>query len=177
MASEADVLSVSRLRLLVITRPASVADFASILRINRESSPHVATLDAAELQRLIGLASVSTVSVGASGVVAYLLAMAHHASYDGEEFQRFRSQLTTSFLYVDQVAVCAEAQGQGIASTLYMHVEQWARSHGIAHLCCEVNLEPANSASLDFHHKMGFRELERLDTLDGRRVALLTKEV
>ncbi len=47
----------------------------------------------------------------------------------------------------------------------------------ISRLTCEVNLEPPNPASLEFHRRIGFSEVGRLNTRDGRTVALLSRNV
>jgi predicted GNAT superfamily acetyltransferase len=43
---------------------------------------------------------------------------------------------------------------------------------GMATICCEVNVSPANPASLAFHLRMGFAIMGEMATQDGRRVAL-----
>jgi predicted GNAT superfamily acetyltransferase len=56
-------------------------------------------------------------------------------------------------------------------------LEKWARNSAITYLCCEVNLSPANPASLAFHLNQGFNQTSTLDAPDGRMVALMTKRL
>jgi hypothetical protein len=56
-------------------------------------------------------------------------------------------------------------------------VEQFACARGLTHLVCEVNLDPPNPVSLNFHTKLGFVEVGVLVTQDGRTVSLRQKEL
>jgi predicted GNAT superfamily acetyltransferase len=38
-------------------------------------------------------------------------------------------------------------------------LEAWARNRGLTSIVCEVNLQPRNQSSIDFHHACGFREV------------------
>lgn len=152
-------------------------DDTFVLQINSESQPNVARLDPPELNRLQSLSPHHLVAeCTQTGVVAYLLAFADDARYDGEEFLKLRS-ITAPFLYIDQVAVIHQSQRKGIGAALYRCVEQIAEQSGIESLCCEINICPPNPDSIAFHRKLGFRAVETLDTLDGRQVELYTKVV
>jgi predicted GNAT superfamily acetyltransferase len=159
----------------LIVRPAHAEDFDAILRINSQSAPHVAKLDAQDLQRLVKLASVAWVAQSPTGIAGYLLGMASYDDYDGEEFGCFVSRLDQTFLHVDQVAVGSNARRANIASQLYEHLVQWSLKRNICVLCCGVNLVPPNPVSMEFHQQRGFEKLDELRTSDGQLVALLCK--
>ena len=158
-------------------RPVRVDDYVEILRINSEASPHVAQLDGCELDRLVALARVAWVADGPTGVCGYLLAMSNTDDYDGEEFCRFRQRLTEPFMYVDQIAIDCEARRTSVASQMYERLMRWSHEHSRFVLCCEVNVQPPNSASMKFHERLGFESLGEMRTCDGRLVALLCKHV
>jgi predicted GNAT superfamily acetyltransferase len=158
--------------------PEREPDRAALLRINASNRPAVAPLDRAELSRLIALGALGAVAVDTQGAIAgYLLAFAHSSGYDGEEFRHFRALLGESFLYVDQVAVDPNHRGRGAGRALYVAASQWARTRGLAQLCCEVNIDPPNRVSLEWHERLGFAAVGNGDTLDGRRVAYLVRDV
>ena len=157
-------------------RRARPEDFHEILKINAESSPHVARLEPEDLRRLAALASVAWVAMDSVRVVGYVLAFLSSDVYEGEEFQAFRGRSERPFLYIDQVAVCAKARGANIASQMYAWLQQRSRELGIFTLCCGVNLRPANPVSMRFHRKLGFEIVSELDTQDGLLVALLHKQ-
>jgi uncharacterized protein len=162
---------------IVTVRPLASADSSAILRINASHWPAVASLDHAELDRLLALSDAHRVAVAGDAVVGYMLVFARHSAYDGEEFQHFRAQLPDPFLYVDQVAVEPAHRRMGIGRRLYQALLELAGQQPIAWLCCEVNLRPPNPASLDFHRRLGFTVMGNGDTLDGRRVAFLARKL
>jgi predicted GNAT superfamily acetyltransferase len=133
-------------------------------------------LSAASIERLLIDASVAWVAVAGTEVAGYLIGYVGSAIDVGEEFDRFRQRLP-SFVYVDQLAMAAAYRGQGIGSMLYAELEVWSRRRHYTCLTCEVNLKPPNPHSLAFHQRHGFAEVGRMDTVDGRRVALLQKQI
>jgi uncharacterized protein len=161
----------------VLLRKTRAENFAGILTINRESAPHVARLELEELQRLVALADVAWVASRGTDVVGYLLAMSSASPYDGEEFKFFLAKLDEPFLYVDQIAIATHARRSSIASRMYRVLTRWSRQRNIARLCCEVNIQPPNAASLQFHEEAGFVRFGELETVDGRHVALLCKDM
>ena len=163
---------------IVTIRALAEADRAAVLSINAGARPAVAPLDAAELDRLRGLSRHHLVAATEAGaVVGYLLAFDDRCAYDGEEFQFFLAQLRRPFFYADQIAVASARQGSGLGRQLYQALVAHARAQSVATLCCEVNTLPPNPASLDFHRRLGFTVLGNGDTLDGRRVAFLVRNL
>jgi predicted GNAT superfamily acetyltransferase len=113
----------------------------------------------------------------AGAISGYALAFPSDAPYDGEEFGTLRKRLSDPFIYIDQVAVAPNMRRNGIASSLYLALEREAESQAVSVLCCEVNLEPPNPTSLAFHLARGFQQLGELATEDGRRVALMSRQL
>ncbi len=157
-------------------RPLLLRDFDRVLAINHDSQPHVARLDSGELARLQTLSAAHCVlEEEAHGIVGYALVFAHHDDYDGEEFLHLRHRLSRPFLYIDQVALAEPARRRGHGRALYAELARQALQRGLHSLCCEVNTQPANPASLAFHQRLGFVRLGSLCTADGREVALLQR--
>lgn len=157
-------------------RALTSSDCEAVLRINSESLPGVARLDRAEFERLMAIPNVHLAIDSSEGrLVGYILAFRSDASYDGEEFLSFAKLGPDPFICIDQVAVDAGKRRERLASTLYSALEQRARKAMTAYLCCEINLNPPNPASLAFHLNKGFNQTGSLKTADGRTVALMTK--
>jgi predicted GNAT superfamily acetyltransferase len=152
------------------------ADLEEVHRINAESSPGVSLLSMRDLERLTAGATLAWVAVAGQDIAAYLIGFAGEAIYDGEEFAWFKER-RRDFVYVDQIATAASFRGQGIGRSLYSEVEGWAVRGSCRVMTCEVNLEPPNLRSLAFHRRCGFIEVGSMRTADGRRVALLQKDV
>lgn len=159
-------------------RSLAVSDCKAILRINAASLPGVAALDEAEFTRLLAMPNHHLAVENERRVVmGYALAFNGRDPYDGEEFQAFRRKSLKSFIYIDQVATQVEWRKMGVGSAVYDALENTARLTGAATLCCEVNIEPPNPDSMVFHRNRGFNGSEILHTTDGRKVALLFKDV
>jgi predicted GNAT superfamily acetyltransferase len=159
----------------VAVRSFDAADGAGVLGINAQHAPHVATLDAVELERLRDLGASVLVAAESRELVGYLIAFGSAAPYDGEEFLRLRKILQGDFVYVDQLAVAAACRGRGIGRLLYEAIAVAAPAGEAEWLCCEVNEHPPNPGSLSFHQRLGFARIGGLETRDGRRVALLAR--
>jgi predicted GNAT superfamily acetyltransferase len=82
-----------------------------------------------------------------------------------------------AFVYIDRIVVAARTQRAGLGRLLYERLftdaaAQWPD----ATICCEVNLRPANEASLRFHEGLGFVRVGEQSTESGaKRVALLER--
>jgi uncharacterized protein len=157
-------------------RRARPVDRDRILAINAQGAPGVSVLNPGEIERLFRLSIWFRVAERSSALAAYLIALRSGSDYDGEEYLWFMKRLP-EFLYVDQVAVATDARGGGVGSALYDDLESFAAGQGIHHLTLEVNLRPENLPSLSFHDRRGFREIDRLETIDGRLVSLRMKEI
>ncbi len=162
------------MRAPIAIRQAEAADRPAILALNHAADPRVFQLTRATLDDLLDRATLAWVATADQRVAGYLIALDSSAEYDGEEFNWFRGR-GPGFVYVDQVVVDSDDRGRGIGTALYADLEAWARRRHWTTLACEVHLAPPNPESYAFHRRRGFVELDRLDTSDGRRVALLHK--
>jgi uncharacterized protein len=164
------------MRSKVSIRAIRVEDFSAIYWINSQSLPGVALFAPGELDHAAASAVVAWVAVVDEAISGYLIGYAPDASYDGEEFAWFRSNWS-DFLYVDQIAVASPSQRRGIGAALYDALEALAGRERLTSLACEVNVLPPNLGSMRFHLRRGFVEVDRLQTSDGRSVALLRKHL
>ncbi|MBK6658508.1 MAG: GNAT family N-acetyltransferase [Proteobacteria bacterium] len=149
-----------------------------MLAINAKGIPGVAPLDEVELERLMLLPNAH-LAIGPvdDELLGYALAFPDHARYDGEEFQVLLAQCPRPFLYIDQVAIAPNMRRKGIARVLYSALEDEARERTMSGLCCEINLHPPNPVSVSFHRSLGFEQVGKLETSDGRTVALMQKSI
>jgi uncharacterized protein len=161
-------------------RSLETSDHEAALRLDAAGVAGVAPLDLEEFHRLCGIPNLHLMCEGADGLpIGYLLAFSSGADHDGEEFRTLAAALgaASPFVYVDQVVVAPAFRRRGGASALYNVLEFRAKAMFISVLCCEVNLEPANPASINLHVQRGFAPLSTLVTADGRRVVLMKKEI
>ncbi len=99
---------------------------------------------------------------------AFLLAFDQHAGYASPNFAWFRERYPR-FVYVDRIAVAAEARGRGHARRLYGDLFRRAAAAGHTRVACEVNAYPPNPASEALHASLGFAEVGRAVLRDGAR--------
>jgi predicted GNAT superfamily acetyltransferase len=155
------------MRLTAIT----AADEAAILELNNAHEIELSRVDPARLRHL--LAAAYHARMAPQGI-AFLIAFAQDADYDGVHFSWFRDRFE-SFVYVDRVVVAHAARGRGIARAMYADLFQRAQSDGHSTICCEVNVDPPNPASDAFHASLGFREIGRASMANGKAVRYFTK--
>lgn len=137
----------------------------AVLALNNAHAVELSWLEPRELERLVGQAFHAR-RIGS--VRAFLLALDQDAEYDSPNFCWFRARCAR-FVYVDRVAVAAEARGQGYATRLYTDLIARAAEAGHERVVCEVNTDPPNPASDAFHARLGFAEVGRARIHDGRK--------
>ena len=147
-----------------------------MLELNEGAVPHVNSLSAEVLRELGEQAFYFRMARTDQGRVAgFLLALAESAVYGSPNFTWFQARYER-FAYIDRVVVDPAFRRAGIARRLYEDLEREAASR--EWLTCEVNLRPPNPGSIEFHQRLGFREVGQQDTEGGaKRVALLAKRL
>jgi predicted GNAT superfamily acetyltransferase len=157
----------------MLVRALERADWPAVIALNQDSVSELSELDAPRLEFLLECAHRALVVEDAGAVVAFALAMAPGSDYDSPNYRWFGERYER-FLYLDRIAVDRDLRRRGIGAHLYDEMEDAARA--FERMVCEVNLEPANNASLEFHAARGYRELELLRH-PGKLVVLMSKEL
>ena len=137
------------------------ADLAAVLALNELSVPAVNSLTAEELEWFVGQAASFRVAVLSSSIAGFLICLPPEAPYSSPNF-RWLNQRYEDFLYIDRIAVASAFRRRGVASALYRDAVEQADSR-FGMLACEVNLQPRNHESLDFHDRLGFRPVGTQD--------------
>ena len=129
-----------------------------------ETSP----LDREKLSAMLDAAfHHATIGDGSQG---YLIAFDQDADYDSVNFRRFQSRFDR-FVYVDRIVVAASQRGKGAAQSFYADLFDVARHAGHTRIVAEINIDPPNPASLDFHAKIGFVEIDQVTLSPGKSVS------
>jgi predicted GNAT superfamily acetyltransferase len=149
----------------------TAADEAAILELNNEHETELSHLDGARLRHLLSAAYYARM---APRRLAFLIAFAPDADYDGVHFAWFRERFE-DFVYVDRIVVAHQARGRGIARAMYAGLFERAQSDGHPMICCEVNIDPPNPASDAFHASLGFHEIGRASMANGKVVRYFQK--
>ncbi len=141
-------------------RPAAPADFATILELNAESVHFLSPLDAGRLALLYEQASLHLVGEVDGEVAAFLLAFRDGSDYDSVNYRWFAERYQ-HFLYVDRIVIGSRFRGRGAGFELYRRVFDFARQTGVPLVTCEIDRDPPNLVSEQFHLRFGFAEVGR----------------
>ena len=140
------------------------ADLPAILALNNEHAEEVNALTAAELDDLVRIAAHARILDGAAG---FLIALDEKTPAHGPNHGWFLAR-KPAFLYIDRIVIAKAARGRGLARDLYADLARGANGRP---LCCEVNVNPPNPASVAFHERLAFEACgEAIDPRNGKRV-------
>jgi len=160
----------------VVIRPVVPADLPALVAINDAAEPAVPVTPEADLRALVAHSSLALVADDGEPV-GFLLALPPGRDYASENYRWFSAR-SESFLYVDRIVLAPRLRRQGVGARLYAEVFRAAAQAGAREVYCEVNVRPANPASLAFHARLGFAEVGRQETKGGAvEVALLAAAV
>lgn len=152
-------------------RPYNASDLDAVLALNLASESLLSPLDSDRLRLLLSLAELAVVAEDNEKLIAFMLVFAEGSSYDSENYRWF-DQRYASFLYVDRIIVDETARGRGVATSFYRYLLDEARQRRISSLVAEIDLEPRNDPSLQFHLRFGFTEVGQQTYGAGKRVSL-----
>lgn len=153
------------------------ADSTALLALNESCVPHVNSIGVAELAFFLEQAMACVKCVERGTLAGFMICLAPGCAYASPNYAWFDAHYT-DFAYVDRLMVAPAFRRRGVAGQLYDEITAQALELGLMRLCCEVNVEPPNPQSLQFHSQLGFVEVGRQRTEGGsKEVALLVKEL
>lgn len=157
-----------------VLRPITAADREAVLAWNAANVEVLSPLDDERLGTLLALSDLGCV-VGLDGRdVGFVLTFAGGTAYDSENYRWFAERYP-AYYYLDRIVVDSSLRRTGIGTRVYDEIEDRARSLAPV-MCLEVNLDPPNQPSLDFHRRRGYVEVGR-HAATGHLVALMAKDL
>ena len=129
-----------------------------IFILNQENTPEVGSLSSIEhLRQLIQLSSYQFYVVKDNEITSFIICFREKSYYDSPNYNFF-SYTESKFLYIDRIAIKDSFRRKGIGKSFYNHIEQIVIEEKIP-LCCEINTTPLNQPSMQFHKKLGFKQV------------------
>ena len=145
-----------------------------IYNLNQEHTPEVGSLSSIEyLQELIKLSSNNFYISFKNKIIGFMICFREESEYKSKNY-KFFTKNKAKFLYIDRIAVKSDYRRNGIGRSLYALISSIAIDKEIP-LCCEVNIQPLNQISIDFHENLGFCRVGEF-AFDDHAVAYFIKE-
>ncbi len=157
----------------MLLRPVRTSYLVQIRRLNESAIPHVNSIPLSDFEEFIRVASFFVVIEIENMIAAFLIVLGAGQNYESENYRYFSSKYK-SFDYVDRIVVGDQFQGIGVGKALYQYLIDNSKEERIT---CEVNIEPPNPGSIQFHKSMDFIEVAQQNTEAGKkRVSLMSRE-
>lgn len=145
----------------------------NLLNLNNQFSKETSKLDLEKFEEMV---ANSFCAIAIAPEVGFILAFDENSNYNGAHFQYFKTKYE-NFLYIDRVIVGRNFQGQGIGTSFYEIILEIAEEEGKDLLVCEVNIDPPNDISIEFHENFGFEAIEEKTLDNGKTVRYYSYEV
>ena len=165
----------SNLKFNILEFPSKLEkDFLNIIYdLNQSNTPEVGSLDSVKhLKSLLSQSSNNLFISLDNEIIGFIVCFREGSNYQSVNY-KFFSKTETKFLYIDRVVIKDLHRRKGIGKYLYSYIESISIYENIP-LCCEVNIEPLNQPSIDFHINFGFHKIGSYD-FDDHSVAYFKK--
>jgi predicted GNAT superfamily acetyltransferase len=159
-----------------VIRDFALQDLAAVLSLNEASVPAVNSVTAEQMQWFAEHAAYFRIAGDGQRLAAFLIGLRPGVHYDSPNYRWFCRHYD-DFGYIDRIAVAGHARRNGLGTKLYddFRLSLPART---SVMTCEVNLRPANEKSMQFHARMGFRQVASQATDGGsKEVALMERRL
>lgn len=161
-------------------RPYLPVDLGVLYAINQASTPGVGGEDSPDgLKRWIDLSQCFVAIDDANLPIGFITLIEpgteKYISANLRWFEAWQKEVGVDLVYVDRIAVSAEARGRGVGEALYRAAFESASGRG--HLGAEINTNPNNPGSHRFHKRLGFREIGRKRYTPAYEVAYYVRAV
>ena len=149
------------------------AKLKSIYDLNQANTPEVGSLESMQhLKQLIDFSAYNLLALKEDEIVGFIICMREGSAYGSENYKFFTQRLK-KFLYVDRVAIDGRHRRAGLGKAIYEDIFTHAGNKNLP-ITLEVNTQPVNQPSLNFHEKMGFDRIGAKD-FDDHSVAYFIK--
>ncbi|MFP8487701.1 GNAT family N-acetyltransferase [Gracilimonas sp. Q87] len=155
-------------------RSAQKSDLTKILELNEAALPHVSKVQITDMARFLKQADPFLVIEYDNEVAGFMIVLQSGLDYSSLNYAFFVNHFE-NFDYVDRIVIADPYKGKKLGTSLYDHLFKTTDKKFIT---CEVNVKPANPASLTFHNKLGFNQVAEQVTENGHKiVSMLVKQM
>jgi hypothetical protein len=158
----------------VTVRDAGEGDEDFILALNAACTPAVGDMTVEKYRQYAGWAYRILIAEAGGKPAGFMILLRPGSAYPSDNYGWFEKTFPRH-LYVDRIAVSADARGRGVGRALYEDALRRAADLGEQRVTAEVNEDPPNPESMAFHTRLGFRHLESRTSGSGKVVAMLER--
>ncbi len=149
-------------------------DLEEVRLLNESVLPHVNSIPISDFEEFLEETSFFLVIEEEDELAGFVIVLGPGLSYDSENYEYF-TQHYPSFDYVDRIVVKDSFRGKGLGSKLYEYLFEHSKEERIT---CEVNIQPPNLKSIQFHQMLGFDEVHQHYSEGGKKyVSLMVREL
>ena len=148
--------------------------FSSFYEINQQQVPKVGSVSLEEFLNLIKISNISYGFMKKGICFGFLICLRENTNYQSINYKFFQKR-HNKFLYIDRIAIANKYQSSGIGSNLYSKLLSIKDKFNIP-ICAEVNIDPPNEVSINFHIKHGFSKITESTIKEGYSVVYMEIE-
>lgn len=154
-------------------RPAKLTDLPKIAELNESELPHVNSIPISAFEEFLIISSFFLVIEKKGEIAGFIIVLSPGEAYESENYTYFKN-VYSSFDYVDRIVIGDEFRGKGYGSKLYEYLFEKSTQERVT---CEVNIQPPNPKSIQFHQMLGFIEVDQQYSDNGKKyVSLMVRE-
>ena len=148
--------------------------FFSFYEINQQQVPKVGSVSLEEFINLIKISNISYGFIKKGICLGFVICLRENTNYQSINYKFFQKR-HDRFFYIDRIAIANEYQSSGIGSTFYKKLLSIKDRFNIP-ICAEVNIDPLNELSINFHRKFGFSNITERTIKEGYSVVYMEIE-
>ncbi len=145
--------------------------FSSFYEINQQQVPKVGSVSLEEFINLIEISKISYGIIKKGTCLGFVICLRENTNYQSINYKFFQKR-HNKFIYIDRIAIANKYQSSGIGSNLYSKLLSIKDKFNIP-ICAEVNIDPLNEVSINFHKKHGFVEITESTIKEGYSVVYM----
>lgn len=148
-----------------------VGILSSFYEINQQQVPKVGSISYEEFINLIEISNISYGFIKKGISLGFVICLRENTNYESINYKFFQKR-HNQFFYIDRIAIANKYQSSGIGSSLYKKILSSNERLNIP-ICAEVNIDPPNELSINFHRKHGFLEIIESTIKEGYSVVYM----
>ena len=147
---------------------------SSFYEINQQQVPKVGSVSLEEFINLIKISNISYGFIKKGICLGFVICLRENTNYQSINYKFFQKR-HDRFFYIDRIAIANEYQSSGLGSNFYNKLLSIKEKFNIP-ICAEVNIDPPNELSINFHRKYGFSNITERTIKEGYSVVYMEIE-